>query len=177
MKQNSGNPQSVSLGLKENWIQFTLLVIITGIYPAVWGIGQLGTGKMSDHFSKKKMLFWGMLMQGVTLVLMAWAVNYLQFILLSFALGLGTAIVYPTFLAAVADNTHPGQRAQSIGIFRLWRDLGYAIGALLTGVIADWFGIYAAVLAIGLLTFTTAWIIQVRMRSATQLKLEYSYVD
>lgn len=151
--------------------------VITGIYPAVWGIGQLATGKMSDHYSKKKMLFWGMLMQGVTLVLMAWAVSYLQFILLSFALGLGTAIVYPTFLAAVADNTHPGQRAQSIGIFRLWRDLGYAIGALLTGVLADWFGIYTAVLTIGLLTFASAWVIQVRMRSASQLQLGYSSIN
>lgn len=137
--------------------------VITGIYPAVWGVGQLATGKMSDHLSKKKMLFWGMLLQGVTLVLMAWAVSYLQFILLSFALGLGTAVVYPTFLAAVADNTHPRQRAQSIGIFRLWRDLGYAIGALLTGILADWFGIYTAVLVIGLLTSASAWIIQIRM--------------
>lgn len=137
--------------------------IITGIYPAVWGIGQLATGKISDHLSKKKMLFWGMLLQGITLIFMAWAVSYLQFILLSFALGLGTAIVYPTFLAAVADNTHPQQRAQSIGIFRLWRDLGYAIGALLTGILADWFGIYTAVLAVGMLTFISAWVIQVRM--------------
>lgn len=151
--------------------------VITGIYPAVWGIGQLATGKMSDHLSKKKMLFWGMLLQGVTLVLMAWAVSYLQFILLSFALGLGTAIVYPTFLAAVADNTHPAQRAQSIGIFRFWRDLGYAIGALLTGVLADWFGIYTAVLTIGLLTFASAWVIQVRMRAASQLQLGYSNIN
>ncbi|MFH5885590.1 MFS transporter [Halalkalibaculum sp. DA3122] len=141
-----------------------LIGVITGIYPAVWGVGQLATGKMADHLSKKKMLFWGMLLQGVTLVLMGWAVSYLQFILLSFTLGLGTAIVYPTFLAAVADNTHPGQRAQSIGIFRLWRDLGYAIGALLTGVLADWFGIYTAVFAIGALTFASAWVIQLRMR-------------
>lgn len=138
--------------------------VITGVYPAVWGIGQLATGKMADHLSKKKMLFWGMLLQGLTLVLMAWAVSYLQFILLSFTLGLGTAIVYPTFLAAVAEITHPHQRAQSIGIFRLWRDLGYAIGALLTGILADWFGIYTAVLAIGILTFASAWIIQLRMR-------------
>lgn len=137
--------------------------VITGIYPAIWGIGQLATGKMCDHLSKKKMLFWGMLLQGITLVLMAWTVSYLQFILLSFALGLGTAIVYPTFLAAVADHTHPQQRALSIGIFRLWRDLGYAIGALLTGILTDWFGIYTAVLVIGFLTLTSAWVIQVRM--------------
>lgn len=138
--------------------------VITGIYPAVWGIGQLATGKMSDHLSKKKMLFWGMLLQGITLLLMAYATSFPQFVVLSFSLGAGTAIVYPTFLAAVADNAHPEQRAQSIGIFRLWRDLGYAIGALLTGVLADWFGIYSAVLVIGVLTFVSAWIIKVRMR-------------
>ena len=137
--------------------------VVTGIYPAVWGIGQLVTGKMSDHLSKNHMLFWGMLLQGVTLVLMTWAAGYGQFILLSFLLGAGTAIVYPTFLAAVADNTHPQQRAQSIGIFRLWRDLGYAIGALLTGILADWFSIQTAVLAIGFLTFTSAWVIRLRM--------------
>lgn len=137
--------------------------IVTGIYPAVWGIGQLGTGKMADHLSKKKMLFWGMLLQGVTLVLMAWATEYVFFILLSLALGIGTAVVYPTFLAAVADNTHPQQRAQGIGIFRLWRDLGYAIGALMTGVLADWFGIHVAVLSIGALTFVSAWVIKFRM--------------
>lgn len=137
--------------------------VITGIYPAVWGIGQLATGKMADHLSKKRMLFGGMLLQGVTLIGLAWAVSYLQFILLSFALGLGTAIVYPTFLAAVADNTHPQQRAQSIGIFRLWRDLGYAVGALLTGILADWLGIHSAIVAVGILTFTSAWVIQVRM--------------
>ena len=137
--------------------------VVTGIYPAVWGIGQLATGNMSDYYCKKYMLFWGMLLQGVALVLMAFATGYVHFILLSLALGVGTAIVYPTFLAAVADNTHPDQRARSIGIFRLWRDMGYAIGALLTGIIADWLGIYAAILAIGVLTFLSAWIIQFRM--------------
>lgn len=139
--------------------------VITGLYPAVWGIGQLATGKMADHLPKKKMLFGGMLLQGVTLVLMGWAGSYIQFILLSLALGAGTAIVYPTFLAAVADNTHPRQRAQAIGIFRLWRDLGYAAGALLTGILSDWFGINTAIFVIGILTFASAWVIQVRMRN------------
>ena len=137
--------------------------VVTGIYPAVWGLGQLVTGKLSDHLNKKKMLFWGMLLQSVALVLMTWTTGYLPFILLSLTLGAGTAVVYPTFLAAVADNTHPQQRAQSIGIFRLWRDLGYAVGALLTGILADGFGIPVAVLSIGLLTFVSAWIIQFRM--------------
>jgi len=104
-----------------------------------------------------------MLMQALVLILMVWATHYWHYIILSLALGVGTALVYPTFLAAVADFTHPEQRAQSIGIFRLWRDLGYAIGALLTGLLADWFGIQSAILVVGMLTFSSAWIILIRM--------------
>jgi len=83
-------------------------------------------------------------------------------------LGIGTAIVYPTFLAAVSHNTHPDQRPKSIGIFRLWRDLGYAIGAILTGLIADQFGLTAPILAIGLLTILSSLIIKFRMKCATE---------
>jgi MFS family permease len=87
----------------------------------------------------------------------------LHFVVLSSVLGWGTAMVYPTFLATVAENTHPHDRAKSIGIFRLWRDLGYAIGAILTGIIADLISIGAAILFIGILTFLSAVIIQYRM--------------
>ena len=79
-------------------------------------------------------------------------------------LGIGTATVYPTFMAAIADYTHPVQRAKTIGVFRLWRDLGYAIGALLTGIIADLFNVNASIICIGLLTLISAAIIQIRMR-------------
>lgn len=137
--------------------------IITGLYPAVWGIGQIVTGKAADHISKKKMLFWGMLLQGIVLTGMIWAVNFYVFVVLSILLGLGTAIVYPTFLAAVADNTHPTQRAESIGIFRLWRDLGYAFGALLTGIIADLLNIEFAIGVVAFLTIGSAIIISQRM--------------
>jgi MFS family permease len=88
----------------------------------------------------------------------------MHFIILSTLLGWGTAMVYPTFLATVAENTNPQDRAKSIGIFRLWRDLGYAIGAILTGIIADLFSINAAILFIGLLTFASAAIIFFRMK-------------
>jgi len=137
--------------------------IITAIYPAVWGIGQLFTGRMADKFPKKQMLFIGMLLQAVTLILLAWASAYWQYVVLSALLGWGTAMVYPTFLASIAENTNPVDRAKSIGIFRLWRDLGYAIGAIITGIIADLFNIDGAIIFIGVLTFISSIIIKWRM--------------
>jgi MFS family permease len=137
--------------------------IVTAIYPAVWGIGQLFTGAMADRFCKKKMLFIGMLLQAIALAALLWADSMFDFILLSALLGWGTAMVYPTFLATVAENTHPLDRAKSIGIFRLWRDMGYAIGALLTGIIADFFNIETAIGFIGFLTLLSALVIQYRM--------------
>lgn len=138
--------------------------IIVSIYPAVWGLGQLGTGKLADHFNHKKMLTWGMALQGLALLGFIPATENWQFIGLSIFLGLGTAIVYPTFLAAIAGLTHPQQRAESIGVFRLWRDLGYAIGALLTGIIADAYGLHWSVASIGVLTVVSAGVIWARMR-------------
>ena len=139
------------------------LALIVAIYPAVWGVGQLFTGKMADHYAIKKMLFWGMFLQGLSLLLMAWATSYFHFISLSVLLGVGTAVVYPTFLAGIASNTQPHQRAASIGVFRLWRDSGYAFGAILTGIIADSLGIVPSVMTIAGLTILSAMIIQVRM--------------
>lgn len=141
--------------------------IVTAIYPAVWGIGQLFTGKMSDHFCKKSMLFWGMFLQGIALLLFVFANSITHFIILSSILGWGTAMVYPTFLATVAENTNPHDRAKSLGVFRLWRDLGYAIGAILTGLIADAFGISASIIVIGLLTVISSLIIEKRMKCRT----------
>ena len=132
--------------------------LIVALYPAVWGLGQMVTGKMADHFSIKAMLFLGMFLQGIVLILFAFTDNYLVFIGLSILLGVGTAVVYPTFLAAIAGFTHPKQRAESIGIFRLWRDLGYAIGALLTGIIADMIGISFSILVIGALTIMSSMV-------------------
>lgn len=142
--------------------------IITAIYPAVWGIGQLFTGKMSDHYPKKGMLFLGMILQGIALLFFAFASEFSHYILLLSILGFGTAMVYPTFLATIAENTHPIDRAKSIGVFRLWRDLGYAIGAILTGIIADSFGINSSIIVIGLLTIFSALIIITRMKSINE---------
>ena len=141
--------------------------IITAIYPAVWGVGQLLTGKMADKFCKKDMLSLGMLLQAIALLFLVWANTMLHFVILSSILGWGTAMVYPTFLATVAENTNPQDRAKSIGVFRLWRDLGYAIGAILTGIIADVFSINVAILFIALLTFISAATIAARMSCST----------
>jgi MFS family permease len=148
---------------------FTLpeIGVITAIYPAVWGIGQLFTGKMSDFFCKKSMLFWGMFLQGIALLFLIFAGSLTHYIILSAVLGWGTAMVYPTFLASIAENTHPMDRAKSLGVFRLWRDLGYAFGAILTGIIADFFSINYAMLVIALLTLASGLVIEFRMRCKT----------
>ena len=138
--------------------------IVTAIYPAVWGLGQLFTGKMADYFCKKDLLFLGMLLQGFALVPLLFANTMTHFVALSCILGWGTAMVYPTFLATVAENTHPADRANSLGVFRFWRDLGYAIGAILTGIIADTFGINASIMVIGLITIFSAVVIFYRMK-------------
>lgn len=137
--------------------------IITAIYPTVWGIGQLFTGKMGDIYSKKVMLFWGMLLQGVAILLIPFISEFYALAGIAAVLGLGTALVYPTFLSAIADATSPKQRAESIGTFRLWRDLGYAFGAIISGVVADAFGIQYAILLIGGLTIVSSIIIKFRM--------------
>jgi MFS family permease len=129
----------------------------------VWGLGQLYSGKLADKYCKKTLLFIGMLTQGIALIGMTSINNFSGFIVLSSLLGIGTAIVYPTFLAAISDYTHPDQRPKSIGVFRLWRDLGYAIGALLTGLIADRFGLVAPIVAIGFLTIASSLIVKYRM--------------
>jgi MFS family permease len=140
------------------------IAIIVATYPMVWGIGQLFTGKMADIYCKKTLLKIGMLIQALALIPMIWATEMHEFVILCVMLGWGTAMVYPTFLATVAENTHPNDRAKSIGIFRLWRDLGYAIGAILTGIIADLFSLETALAFVAALTLISAGIIQVRMK-------------
>lgn len=145
--------------------------LLTAIYPTVWGLGQLFTGKLADVYSKKKMLFWGMLMQGLAILIIPVFGDFKVFVGISVFLGVGTALVYPTFLAAIAEATSPSQRAESIGTFRLWRDLGYAIGAIISGITADLFGVTYAILLIGVITVLSAIVIQVRMPGKISSKL------
>lgn len=151
--------------------------IITAIYPTVWGIGQLFTGKMSDHYSKKAMLFWGMLLQGLAILLIPFSSSFYALAAISTILGLGTALVYPTFLSTIAQATSPKQRAESIGTFRLWRDLGYAFGAIISGITADLFGVEYAIFLIGGLTIASSLIIKIRMPEPIKATKECIEVD
>src|SRR5262249_12450556 len=126
--------------------------LITAMYPAVWGVGQLFTGKMADVFYKRDLMLAGLLLQGVTLLALIFAGSVTQFIVLSMIRAAWAAFVYPMFRAAVAENTHPVDRAKSLGVVRFWRDLGCAIGAAVTGVLADAFGVHASVAVVGILT-------------------------
>lgn len=137
--------------------------LVTAIYPTIWGIGQAFTGSLSDKYSKKALLFWGMFLQGLAILLLPWSDELLVLALLSAILGVGTALVYPTFLSTISLVTKPEQRAESIGVFRLWRDLGYAIGAVISGFIADIFGLEYAIVSIGILTVGSSLIIKFRM--------------
>jgi MFS family permease len=137
--------------------------IITSIYPAVWGLTQIVTGKLADIVAKKQLLFWGMLLQAFAIAYLIFAATYVEMITVSVLLGLGTAMVYPTFLATISDNTHAMDRAKSLGIFRFWRDSGYAIGAIITGLTADYFGAPISIGIIAALTFFSAIFIKIRM--------------
>lgn len=142
----------------------TNIGILTAVYPIIWGLSQLFTGKLSDIYSKRMLMFWGMLLQAFGIIALIWAEYFLHFTLIGILLGFGTALVYPTFLNAISDYTNPSQRAESLGTFRFWRDLGYAGGALLTGIIADSFGLDISILSIGLLTGISAIVILKRVK-------------
>jgi len=141
----------------------TQIGIIASIYPAVWGISQLFTGKMGDTHCKKQIITVGMLLQAVAILIVAIASSLPLLILASIILGFGTAMVYPNFLSVIAESTHPKQRAESLSIFRLWRDSGYVFGALLSGVLADAFGITYALFIAAAITAIAGLIANRRM--------------
>jgi len=138
--------------------------IITSIYPAVWGLSQIITGKLADMVSKKGLLFWGMMLQAIAIFVLTFANTYVEMVMISAALGIGTAMVYPTFLATISDNTHALDRGKSLGIFRFWRDSGYAIGAVITGITADQLGVNSSIILIGIITLLSAFFILFRMK-------------
>lgn len=138
--------------------------ILAAVYPAVWGAGQLVTGALSDRIGRKPLIVGGMLVQAVALGMVAFGSGFEAWLAAAVLLGAGTAMVYPTLLAAIGDVAHPEWRARSVGIYRLWRDGGFAVGALLSGIIADAFGIPAAVAVVAALTGVSGIFVAVRMR-------------
>ena len=136
---------------------------LAAIYPAVWGMTQIFTGALSDRVGRKQLIVWGMWVQATGIAATALTTHFGGFGVGAVLLGIGTAMVYPTLLAAIGDVAHPAWRASAVGVYRLWRDLGYAVGALLAGVTADAFGVAAAVWLVAGLTFVSGVIAAVRM--------------
>ncbi|HEU0029182.1 MAG TPA: MFS transporter [Kofleriaceae bacterium] len=137
---------------------------LAAIYPGVWGVGQLFTGAISDRIGRKWMIAGGMWVQAAGIALIVMSSGLAGFALGAALLGAGTAMVYPTLLAAIADVAHPSWRASAVGVYRLWRDLGYAIGALLAGITADALGIDAAIWLVAAVTAASGLVVAVRMR-------------
>jgi MFS family permease len=137
--------------------------LLAALYPAVWGLGQLLTGPLSDRLGRKPLITGGMLVQAVALAVTALADSFAPWAASAILLGAGTAMVYPTLLAAISDVAHPSWRATAVGDYRLWRDTGFAIGALLAGLVADLAGLEAAMWVIAALSAASGLLVAVRM--------------
>jgi MFS family permease len=142
--------------------------ILKAIYPATWGILQIATGPLSDRWGRKGLIVAGMWIQSAGLFLTAATHQFQWWLAGSLLLGVGTAMVYPSLIAAVSDASHPTWRARSLSVYRFWRDLGYAIGALSAGIIADIFGMAWAIGSIATLTFLSGAIVALVMREKTR---------
>lgn len=137
--------------------------VLAALYPAAWGVGQLFTGAWSDRIGRKPLIVAGMLTQGVALAVMALVSRFALWALGGILLGIGTAMVYPTLLAAISDVAHPAWRARSVGVYRLWRDIGFPIGAVVAGVLADVASIDAAIVVVAVMTALSGLVVMVRM--------------
>ena len=126
--------------------------VVKAVYPGVWGMLQLLTGPLSDRVGRKSLITWGMIVQAGGIWLTVLVPDYGAWLLGAALQGLGTAMVYPTLLAAITDHAHPTWRASSLGVYRFWRDLGYAVGALVSGLVADAVGLAAAIHLVAALT-------------------------
>lgn len=140
------------------------IAILSAVYPATWGLCQLVTGALSDRVGRKWMIAGGMWVQAVAIALFLAPVDFVLWLIAALLLGLGTAMVYPTLLAAIGDVVDPLVRASSVGVYRLWRDSGYAFGALLSGIVAHALGQNAAISMVAALTLASGAVVAVRMR-------------
>jgi MFS family permease len=141
---------------------------LAAVYPGTWGVAQLFTGAWSDRVGRKWLIASGMWVQAIGIAIVALAVGFAGFALGAVLLGLGTAMVYPTLLAVIGDVAHPSWRASAVGVYRLWRDSGYAVGALLAGITADLLGLAAAMWLVAGLTLFSGLIAAVRMTETLQ---------
>ena len=137
--------------------------VLAALYPAVWGVGQLATGALSDRVGRKWLIAAGMWVQAAAIGLVALGTSFGTWAVAAVLLGAGTAMVYPTLLAAVCDVAHPAWRARSVGVYRLWRDGGFAVGALLAGALADAFGLVTAISVVAALTAASGVVVAARM--------------
>jgi len=133
--------------------------VVKAVYPVCWGLLQIGTGPLSDRYGRKGLIAWGMITQAVGIWLTVLVPVYGVWIAAAALQGLGTAMVYPTLLAAITDHAHPTWRASSLGVYRFWRDLGYAVGALLSGLVADLVGLEAAIHLVAALTLASGLVV------------------
>ena len=143
--------------------------VLAAVYPAVWGAAQLVTGALSDRWGRKGLIVAGMLTQALALALIAAGSSFPSWLGAMALLGLGTAMVYPTLLAGIGDVAHPSWRARAVGVYRLWRDGGFAIGALVAGITADALGLEAAILIVAALTAASGLVVALRMRPTDHL--------
>jgi MFS family permease len=137
--------------------------LLASIYPGVWGVGQLATGGLSDRVGRKQLIVVGMWIQGAGIAVTALSARFAGFALGAVLLGAATAMVYPTLIAAIGDVAHPTWRASAVGVYRLWRDLGYAFGAVFAGIVADAFGLAPAALVVAILTTLSGIVVALRM--------------
>jgi MFS family permease len=145
-------------------LSLTEIGVLAAVYPAVWAVGQIGTGALSDRVGRKPLIVSGMLLQAVAICLIAAGSSFALWIAGAAVLGLGTAMVYPTLLAAIADVAEPAWRGSAVGVYRLWRDLGFAVGAIVTGIIADAAGIPSAIWVVAVITAGSGLVVLIRMR-------------
>ena len=140
--------------------------VVKAVYPVCWGVLQVATGPLSDRWGRKGLIAWGMIVQAGGIWLTVLVPHYAAWIAGAALQGLGTAMVYPTLLAAITDHAHPAWRASSLGVYRFWRDLGYAVGALLSGLVADLVGLEAAIHLVAALTLASGVVVARLMQAA-----------